>query len=75
MDVLPPKQAKPDDQEYRIFVFVPATVRLALVEESTSRGIDWSRLGGAVLTMWVKAGCPDRILSEVPPVSVGSANE
>lgn len=64
MSTLPPRKDTPDDHEYRVFVYVTAQVRLKLVEQATSRGIDWSRLGGAVLSMWVDAGCPDRIAGE-----------
>lgn len=73
MKTLPPRQDKPDNHDYRVFVYVPASVRLKLVEQATSRGIDWSRLGGAVLGMWVDAGCPDAIAGEQCPDSSGAA--
>ncbi len=59
--VLPPRQPDAADKDVRIYVFLPASARLKLVEEAGARGLDWYRLGGAVLAMWVQAGCPDTI--------------
>ena len=66
---LPPRQVDAVDKDVRIYVFLPASARLKLIEEASARGLDWYRLGGAVLAMWVQAGCPDRIHSQ--PDAVG----
>ncbi len=62
---LPPRQTQIVDKDVRIYVFVPVSVRLKLIEESGARGLDWYRLGGSVLAMWVAAGCPDTIAAKL----------
>ncbi len=56
---LPPRQDQIEDKEVRFYVSGPLSVKLALQEEAARRRLDLWTLGGAVLTMWVQAGCPD----------------
>lgn len=60
---LPPRDPSADtaDKEKRFFVFASQGVILALQTEAVSRGLDAWRLGGAVITQWIEAGCPDAI--------------
>ena len=57
--MIPPRLEKIEDKAVRFYVTAPASVKLAITEESVARGTDLWMLGGAVLSAWVLAGCPD----------------
>lgn len=67
MTLIPPRQKKVDDKERRFYISAPSSVYLQLQQEAIQRGTDLWTLGGAVLTLWLKAGCPDlAVYSESP---------
>lgn len=61
--MIPPRQHLSEDKERRFYVFAPASMILALQTEALARGTDAWKLGGAVIGMWVAAGCPDSIVA------------
>jgi len=64
--MIPPRQQLSEDKERRFYVFAPASVVLALQTEAVARDTDAWKLGGAVIGMWVAAGCPDSIAAANP---------
>lgn len=56
---IPPRQAKVEDKERRFYVVAPSSDYLRLQQEAIQRGTDLWTLGGAVLSSWLGAGCPD----------------
>ena len=59
MSRIPPRQQNLEDPDKRFYVVAPASVRLALQQEAFRRDTDLWDLGGAVLSAWLAAGCPD----------------
>jgi|GEM_PF-626893 len=58
---IPPRQADLEDKDRRFYVSAPGSVHLALQTEAHQRGTDLWTLGGAVLSQWVRLGCPDQL--------------
>lgn len=58
-EIIPPRLDKPEPKERRFYVTADSSVHLSLQKEAHARGTDLWTLGGAVLTAWLKAGCPD----------------
>ncbi len=56
---IPPRQEQVSDKQIRFYVHAPASVKLALHHEAMQRGVDVWDLGGAVISSWLRAGCPD----------------
>ncbi len=67
--MIPPRLNQVEDKEVRFYVVAQTSVKLALSEEAVSRGTDLWTLGGAVLSQWVAAGCPDRLTAPSSPSS------
>ena len=68
VSVIPPRRTNFEDKDRRFYVVAPSSVYLSLQEEAIRRGTDLWTLGGAVLTAWMEAGCPD-FASSVSPSS------
>jgi len=64
MSRIPPRQLNVQDKDRRFYVAAPSSVYLKLQHEAITRGTDLWTLGGAVLTDWLSAGCPDLRLSD-----------
>ncbi|GAA3588437.1 hypothetical protein [Marinobacter xestospongiae] len=59
MSHIPPRQEQVEDKERRFYVCAASSRYLQLQQEAIQRGTDLWTLGGAVLTAWLEAGCPD----------------
>ncbi|MBV1789016.1 hypothetical protein KQ940_13240 [Marinobacterium sp. D7] len=60
--IIPPRLNEVEDKDRRFYVVAPSSVYLQLQNESIQRGTDVWTLGGAVLTAWLRAGCPGDFL-------------
>ena len=67
LSAIPPRQNEIEDKERRFYVSAPGSVHLALQTEAHQRGTDLWTLAGAVLTQWVRMGCPDELSSSTDP--------
>lgn len=67
--MIPPRLNQVEDKDVRFYVVSQTSVKLALSEEAVNRGTDLWTLGGAVLSQWVAAGCPDRFTATTSPSS------
>lgn len=67
MTKIPPRQTHVEDKERRFYISAPSSVYLQLQQEAIQRGTDLWTLGGSVLAMWLKAGCPDLAASTESP--------
>lgn len=57
--MIPPKQKVVEDKPKKFLVITPTSDYLKLQAEAAARGTDLISLSGAVLSSWVRSGCPD----------------
>lgn len=71
VELIPPRLEKAEPKERRFYVVADSSVHLSLQQEAHLRGTDLWTLGGAVLTAWLRADCPD--IFEFTPQSPSSS--
>lgn len=59
MSYIPQRKAKLPEDPKRFYVMATTRVHADMLKEAAARGTDLYTLGGAVLTAWLAAGCPD----------------
>lgn len=58
--IIPPRLEVPANPPKKFLTCVSTSDYLKLQHEAAERGTDILSLAGAVLTHWVRSGCPDR---------------
>ena len=67
MSYIPKRMKKIPEDPKRFYVMATTRVHADMLKEAAARGTDLYTLGGAVITAWLAAGCPDLGFEASPP--------